>query len=79
MLAEEAIELALACFHFNRGDRNKARDSLQELAEEIADVELLIDELKFYLQSLKLFDFSLANRVEEVKKEKLKRLEEKLK
>ena len=48
MLAEESSELAVACLHYLR---NKKREKgFLELVEEIADVELMIEEIKFYLK-----------------------------
>lgn len=48
MLVEESTELALAGLHMGRAmkDRGKAQ---MNLAEEIADVEFMIEEIKFYM------------------------------
>ena len=71
MLAEEASELSCAALGFLR--KNKEGDSLSHLAEEIADVELMVEEIKFYLNPL-----SLGTRVEIWRSKKLERLEERL-
>ena len=44
--AEECIELALACHHYLRDSRLKNKE---EITEEIADVELMIGQLKYML------------------------------
>ncbi len=44
--AEECLELALACHHYLRDGRFKDKE---EITEEIADVELMIGQLKYML------------------------------
>ena len=63
MLAEESIELAKACFHVVRQKRN----SLDHLAEEIADTQFLIDEMLYY--------FKLVPKVAHYRKLKEEKLE----
>jgi hypothetical protein len=69
MLAEESSELSVACLHSLRAKKEKARNS--ELAEEIADVEFMIAEIKYCLD--------LGPDVQLFREEKMKRLEEYLK
>lgn len=66
MLAEESSELTVACLHYLR--TRKQSEAEQNLVEEIADVELMIDEIKFVLL--------LEDKVQAVREKKLKRLEE---
>lgn len=65
MLAEEAGELAVAALHLIRG-----RDhALEEFAEEIADVELLIAEMKYLFPLLpELVDKFRAQKIERLEK-----------
>jgi NTP pyrophosphatase (non-canonical NTP hydrolase) len=66
MLAEESSELSVACLHYLR--TNKRQEAESELAEEIADVELMVEEIKFYLHNEKT--------VQEFRQKKLNRLEQ---
>ncbi|MEM2129814.1 MAG: hypothetical protein QXZ70_04365 [Candidatus Bathyarchaeia archaeon] len=65
MLAEEAGELAVAALHLIRG-----RDyALEEFAEEIADVELLIAEMKYLFPLLpELVNKFRAQKIERLEK-----------
>lgn len=45
-IAEEASELSVACLHYLRNDRDKDI-TFDNLAEEIADVYFVLDELKY--------------------------------
>lgn len=51
MLAEESAELSVAACHLNRANRDY-EESLKQLAEEIADVELMIAEFRYYFPQL---------------------------
>lgn len=51
MVAEEAAELAVAAMHMNRHSKNRTV-SWQNFAEEIADVEFMIAEMKHYFPKL---------------------------
>jgi len=66
MLAEESSELTVAALHYLRD--KKQLDAEQKLAEEIADTELMIDEIKFALL--------LEVKVQAFREAKLKRLEQ---
>ncbi len=56
MLVEELNELAVATLHLNRRIKNKTdrekRKNLEKFAEEIADVEFMLDEMKYYYDNL---------------------------
>lgn len=69
MAQEEATELALAVRKFIR---RPTSDRLEDLAGEMADVELMISQLKMMLPSTK-------QAVKRIKKEKLARLVDRLK
>ncbi len=64
-VAEECIELALACHHYLRDNRSSSADAI---VEEIADVELMIGQLKHML-------YINDNEVAQVKARKVARLE----
>lgn len=64
MLAEESAELTQASLHLFRNI--KQMNSIDRLAEEIADVEIMIAEIKYY--------FNLDRPVEEYKQSKIERL-----
>lgn len=66
MLAEESSELSVACLHYLRNKKNQV--GFRELTEEIADVEIMIEEIKFYLK--------IDQWVQEFRAEKLNRLEQ---
>lgn len=66
MLIEEMSELTTKIIHFKRNRINS-----NKLSEEIADVEIMLEQLKWY--------FTLENKVKQNKEFKLKRLEERLK
>jgi NTP pyrophosphatase (non-canonical NTP hydrolase) len=68
MLAEESTELALAALHFNRDNKEKSR-ALLNLAEEIADVEFMIEEFKYY------FGEDFEQRIRVFRRQKQERLE----
>jgi len=68
MLAEECSELTVASLHLLR--HSKIYLPLEHFAEEIADVELLIEEMKYY--------FNLHDTVKKYRKIKEKRVEKKL-
>lgn len=67
MLAEEASELTQASL---KVCRKIVENPLENLAEEIADTELMIDEINFYL--------SLKPMISKFRQEKLERLEKTL-
>lgn len=69
MLQEEATELALAARKYCR---NIGNETYNNLAEEVADVEIMIEQLE--LMNPVLF----RNYVEVVKEQKLKRLEKRV-
>lgn len=70
MLVEELNELGVASLHLLRA--NKPRDeTLENFAEEIADVEFMLEEMKYYFQN----DHLIA----EYRRKKEKRLEKLLK
>jgi len=57
MLVEELNELAVASLHLLRTLKDK-NESLEHFAEEIADVEFMIEEMKYYFkneQKVKLY------------------------
>jgi hypothetical protein len=66
MLAEESSELTVAALHYLR--EKKKADAEAQLAEEIADTQLMIDEIKFAL--------CLEDMVQSYREAKLKRLEQ---
>jgi len=69
MLAEEASELSVACLHYLR---EKKKPSAHNLAEEMADVELMLDEIKHILGFepwCRVFREQKMNRVEQYLKE----------
>ena len=66
ILAEECSELAVAASHVAR----ERDDSVLEIVEEIADVEIMIDQIKNH--------FSLSEKVMIKKDEKLKRLKKRI-
>ena len=51
MLAEESSELSVACLHLLRESKEQ-NESFHNFAEEIADVEFLIAEMKDYFSNL---------------------------
>lgn len=67
MLVEESNELSVAALHFMRDAKPKA-ESLDHFAEEIADVQLMIEEMMYY--------FQIVPMVARHRKEKEKRFEE---
>jgi len=69
MLVEESNELSVAALHLLRNLKKKQL-SLEHFAEEIADVQLLIDEMLYY--------FKLAPLVAKYREMKEKRLEKRL-
>ncbi len=69
MLQEEATELALATRSVIRGKV----DSVEELAGEIADVEIMIEQMKIAFE-----DQSLRKQVGYIKRAKLRRLKGRL-
>lgn len=68
MLAEESSELSVASLHLLRANKT----NFDNFAEEIADVELMIDEMKTYYPAL-------TNLVNKYRAEKMKSLEGRLK
>jgi hypothetical protein len=69
MLAEESSELSVATLHLLRAIKDRS-ESWEKFAEEIADVELMIDEMKFYFPVL-LAKVNLYRQVKEKRLEKL--------
>ena len=51
MLAEEASELSVASLHLNRAIKDQT-EAWEKFAEEVADVEIMIDEMKQYFPVL---------------------------
>jgi hypothetical protein len=51
MLAEEAGELSVATLHLGRANKEKG-EAWENFAEEIADVEFMLDEMKEYFPVL---------------------------
>ena len=67
MLVEELNELGVASLHLLR--TNKPRDeSLQSFAEEIADVEFMLDEMKYYFSNVELIAFYRRKKQERLEK-----------
>ena len=71
MLAEECAELTKACSKSCRamydGNAEKAAQSIMDIAEEIADVEVVIGQMKYY--------YNIPDElIEKIKTEKLERL-----
>lgn len=65
MLAEEAGELSVATLHLLRDKKRK--EALNNFAEEIADVELMLQEIKYYL--------NISDLIKKYRKQKIERLE----
>ena len=60
MLAEELCELSVATLHLNRLIKNeglKKYKVIDKVAEEIADVEIMIDEFKHHLRNVNNTNF----------------------
>lgn len=70
MLAEESAELAVATLHLNRASKD-IRKSWKSFVGEIADVEIMLAEMKYYFPEL-------VEQVERTKLKKLRRLEKRL-
>jgi L-lactate utilization protein LutB len=70
MLIEECSELIKSVTKLSRISRNQEEYNIKvkNFEEELADAQLMIDEFIYY--------FELGDRVKEVRKKKLKRLEE---
>lgn len=66
MLAEECSELSVACLHLLRN--LKQEGGRDHLAEEIADVELMIDEIKYYLQLNTLVEMHMSDKLTRLEK-----------
>jgi hypothetical protein len=72
MLAEEAAELSVACLHSLRKKKHIGHaNEFQEMAEEMADVELMMQELEYYLE--------LGSEIQKFRIAKIARLERYLK
>lgn len=69
MLAEESAELSVACLHSLR--EKKKLEAFDELAEEMADVELMMQEIEYVLD--------LGKEMQKFRVVKVARLEEYLK
>jgi NTP pyrophosphatase (non-canonical NTP hydrolase) len=69
MLAEEASELCVATLHLDRANKDKA-EAWENFAEEIADVEFMIAEMKEYFPVLN----GKVNLYRRMKAERLDRL-----
>ena len=70
MVAEEASELSVASLHMLRASKE---DVYEHFAEEIADVEFMVEEMKYYFPSLKK-DISKYRKIKEERlKEKLEK------
>lgn len=70
MLAEESAELAVATLHLNRASKD-TRKSWKSFVGEVADVEIMLAEMKHYFPEL-------VEQVERTKIKKLERLEKRL-
>lgn len=70
MLVEELNELSVASLHLLRANKPH-QEALERFAEEIADVEFMLSEMKYYYQNLRWG--------KQYRKEKEKRLTELLK
>lgn len=75
MLAEECAELAVATLHLNRtvknADDTMKMENIEHFAEEIADVEFLIEEMKFYSRG---WSWNLEAKIKEYRRIKEARL-----
>jgi NTP pyrophosphatase (non-canonical NTP hydrolase) len=71
MLAEESAELSVASLHMTRESRKDDPKTFEEFAEEIADVEFMITEMKIVFPELQ-------TKLDYYHKIKSKRTEEKL-
>lgn len=72
MVAEEAGELSVASLHLNRA--NKGWDEcFENFAEEIADVEFMLDEMKYYYTNV--LDLHLVSKIASYRKIKMERLD----
>ena len=76
MLAEEAGELVVATLHLNRSIKTDTKEkqdaTFERFAEEIADVEFLIEEFKDYFDAK---GFNLTEKIKIIRAIKEKRLE----
>ncbi len=68
MLAEEASELTTATLHLNRANKDKEK-TWEHFAEEIADVEFMIAEMRYYFPDL-------DEKISGYRKEKARRLDQ---
>jgi len=70
MLVEELNELAVASLHLLRKLKDKEK-TLEQFAEEIADVEFMIEEMKYYFkneQKIKLYRAYKEERLKQILK-----------
>ena len=70
MLVEELNELAVASLHLLRRLKDKEK-ALEQFAEEIADVEFMIEEMKYYFkneQKVKLYRTYKEERLKQILK-----------
>jgi hypothetical protein len=78
MLAEEASELTTAALHLIRDNKDKAQ-SMLNLAEEIADVEFMLEEIKYYFKDRSINGRPFFIWVIDFRVQKQKRLQQLLK
>lgn len=67
MLAEELNELGVASLHLLRNAKPR-KESLEKFAEEIADVEFMLDEMKYYFSNVELIAFYRKKKQERLEK-----------
>ena len=71
MVAEEASELSVASLHLDRDNRDWD-ESFERFAEEIADVEFMLDEMKYYYTNVT--DLHLVSKIASYRGIKMEKL-----
>jgi len=67
MLVEELNELSVASLHLLRNLKDKEQ-SFKNFAEEIADVEFMLDEMKYYFSNVSLIAYYRKKKEERLEK-----------
>ena len=74
MMAEESSELSVAALHLLRTIKDK-EESLLEFADEMADVQFMLDEMVYYFKEQQVKGKSFFDWLVHFRKEKEKRLD----